>query len=67
MKLGYLHMIWKPSDSQCSGSQHHLQDQKKTHMSHSKFKDMLIIFFDIGYYDGRVGTHWPDGKSAVLH
>jgi len=28
---------------------------------------MLIIFFDIGYYDGRVGTHWPDGKSAVLH
>jgi len=24
MKLGYLHMIRKPSDSQCSGSQHHL-------------------------------------------
>ena len=74
MKLGYLRMIQKPSDNQCSGSQHQLQDQKKARMSHSKFKDMLIVFFDIvvlwyciWYCDGRVGTQRPDGESAVLH
>ena len=43
MKLGYLHMIQKPSDNQCSGSQHQLQDQKKARMSHSKFKALLIL------------------------
>ena len=31
MKLGYLCMIRKPSDNQCGGSQHHLQDKKKKH------------------------------------
>ena len=46
MKLWYLCLIWKPRNNQCSGSQHHLQDQKK-HTSRSKFKAMLIVFFDI--------------------
>ena len=40
-------MIWKPSDNQCSGSQHHLLRPKTACMSHSKFKAMLIVFFDI--------------------
>ena len=46
-------MIRKPSDSQCNGAHHYLQDHPqtpappKTFMSLSKFKDMLNIFFDI--------------------
>ena len=40
-------MIWKPSDNQCSGSQHHLLRPKTACMSHSKFRAMLIVFFDI--------------------
>ena len=46
MEFGYLRIIRKLSDNQWSGSQHHLQDQKK-HTSRSKFKAMLIVFFDI--------------------
>jgi len=55
-------MIWKPSDNQCSGSQHHLQDQKKARMSLSNFKAMLIIFFDI---HGIVMAEWvPSGQTV---
>jgi len=62
MKLGYLHMIWKPSDNQCSGSRHHLQDQKKARMSYSKFKAMSIVFFDI---QGIVMAEWVPSGQAV--
>jgi len=62
MKLGYLCMIWKPSNNQCSGSQHNLQDQKKARMSRSKFKAMLIVFFDI---QGIVMAEWaPSGQMV---
>ena len=55
-------MIWKPSDNQCSGSRHHLQDQKKARMSHSKFKAMSIVFFDI---QGIVMAEWvPSGQTV---
>ena len=66
MKLGYLHMIWKPSDNQYSGSQHHLEDpKKKARMSRSKFKAMLIVFFDI---QDIVMAEWvPTARPAVLH
>jgi len=62
MKLKYLRMIQKPSDDQCSGSHHHhLQDQKK-HTSCSKFKAMLIVFFDI---QGIVMAEWvPSGQTV---
>ena len=54
-------MIQKPSDDQCSGS-HHLQDQKKAFMSRSKFKAMLIVFFDI---QGIVMAEWvPSGQTV---
>ena len=62
MKLGYLRMIRKPSDNQCSGSQHQLQDQKKARMSHLKFKDILIVFLDI---QGIVMAEWvPSGQTV---
>jgi len=56
-------MIRKPSDNQCSGSQHHLQDPPpKARMSRSKFKSMLIIFFDI---QGIVIAEWvPSGQTV---
>ena len=62
MKLGYLRMIWKPSNNQCSGSQHHLQDKKKACMSRSKFKAMLIVFFDI---QGIVMAEWVTSGQMV--
>jgi hypothetical protein len=64
MKFGYLRMIRKLSDNQCSVSQHYLQDQKKkkARMSHSKFKAMLIVFFDI---QGIVKAEWvPSGQTV---
>ena len=33
MKLGYLRVIRKQSDNQCSGIQYHLQNQRSTHES----------------------------------
>jgi transposase len=54
-------MIRKPSDNQCSGSQNHLQDQE-ARMSLSKFKAMLIVFFDI---QGTVMAEWlPSGQKV---
>ena len=67
MKLGYLRMIRKPSDNQCSVSQHHLQDQKNTHESFEVQGHVDSFLWYPGYCDGRVGTQWPDGKVAVLH
>ena len=55
-------MIQKPSNNQCSGSQHHLQDQKKACMSRSKFKDVLIVFFDI---QGIVMAEWVPSSQMV--
>ena len=55
-------MIRKPSNNQYSGSQHHLQDQRKARMSHSKFKAMLIVFFDI---QGIMMAVWvPSGQTV---
>ena len=53
-------MIQKPSDNQCSGSQHYLQDQKKHH--ELKFKAMLIVFFDI---QGIVMAEWVRSGQMV--
>ena len=55
-------MVQEPSDSQCSGSRHHLQDQKKARMSRSKFKAMLIVFFDI---QGIVMAEWVPSSQMV--
>jgi len=55
-------MIRKPSDNQCSGSHHHLQDKKKTRMSRSQFKAMLIVFFDI---QGIVMAEWVASGQTV--
>jgi hypothetical protein len=53
----------KPSDSECSGSQQHLQDQeKKTRKIYSKFKAMLIVFFDI---QGAVMAEWVISGQTV--
>jgi len=54
-------MIWKPSDNQCNGSQRHLQDQKE-HTSPSKFKAMLIVFFDI---QGISMAEWVPSSQTV--
>jgi len=65
-EIGYLHMIRKPSGNQCSGNQHHLQDHphppKKTVVSISMFKDMLIVFFDIQRI---VSTGWVTSSLPV--
>ena len=66
MKLGYLHMIRKPSNNQCSGSQHHFQDQEKHGWVVRSSRPVCFLWYP-GYCDGRVGTQRPDGKSAVLH
>jgi hypothetical protein len=55
-------MIQKPSDNQCSGSQHRLQNQKKERMSLLKFKVLLIVFFGI---QGMVMAEWvPSGQTV---
>jgi hypothetical protein len=62
MKHGYLRMIRKPNDNQWNGSQHPLQDPKKARMSLSKFKVMLIAFFDI---QGIAMAEWvPSGQMV---
>jgi len=62
MKLWYLRMIRKPSDNQCSGSQHHLQEQK-ARMIRSNFNAMLIVFFDIQVI---VMAEWvPSGQTVI--
>jgi len=62
MNLWYLRMIRKPSDNQCSGSQHHLQEQK-ARMSRSNFNAMLIVLFDIQII---VMAEWvPSGQTVI--
>jgi hypothetical protein len=54
-------MIQKSSDNQCSGSQHHLQDQKKARVSLSKLKDMFVFF----YIQVIVMAEWvPSGQTV---
>jgi hypothetical protein len=65
MRLGYLRVTRKQNDSQSTGSYQTLQEGEKKRkkekriMSHSKFKAMLLIFFDI---QGDVVAEWvPSG------
>jgi len=67
MKFGYLRIIRKPSGNQCSGSHHHLQDQKSTHESFEVQGHVDCFLSYPEYCYGRVGTQRPDGKLAVLH
>ena len=65
MRLGYLCMTRKQNDSQCTASYQTLQEQNKSHMSHSKFKAMLLVFFDI---QGDVVAEWvPSGQNLNQH
>ena len=67
MKPGYLCMIWKPSNNQCSENQHHPQDQKRMHESFEVQGHVDCFRQYPGYCDDTEGTQRPDGKSAVLH
>jgi histone-lysine N-methyltransferase SETMAR len=62
MKLGFFNMTQKPDDNQCSGKQLTLQDQKKTRMSKSKIKTMLVVFFNI---QGIIMTQYVPPSQTV--
>ena len=58
-------MTQKQNDSWCTGSHQTLQEKKKGHMSHSKFKVMLLVFFDI---QAVVVAEWvPSGQTVNQH
>jgi len=44
MRLGYLHMTWKQDDNTMENIKF---SKSKKVMSHSKFKAMMIVSFDI--------------------
>jgi hypothetical protein len=57
-------MTLQQNDNQCTGSHQTLQEQKKV-MNCSKFKAMLIVFFDI---QGVVMAEWvPSGQTVDQH
>jgi histone-lysine N-methyltransferase SETMAR len=61
MRLGYLRVTRKQNNNQCTGS-HQTVQEKKNRMSRSKFKTMLIVFFDI---QGVVMAEWvPSGQTV---
>jgi hypothetical protein len=54
-------MIWKPSDNQYSGSQHHVHDYKgNTHVSFEVQGHVDIFFRYPGCFDGRVFRQKPE-------
>ncbi|GFW55714.1 hypothetical protein TNCV_120981 [Trichonephila clavipes] len=62
MRHGFLPMTQKVRYSRCSGSQQDPLGPKKSRMSESKFKVMLIVFFDI---NRMAMIEWfPSGKTV---
>ncbi|GFT54362.1 protein GVQW3 [Trichonephila clavipes] len=65
MNPSFLRMIRKQSANTCIGRLQLHKEQKKARMSKSKFKAMMIVFFDIHRI---VYLHWvPEGQTTNQH
>ena len=62
MKLGFLNMIQRLSDNPCIERAPQSPRKKKARMSKSRFKTMMIVFFDI---QGVIYIDWvTEGQTA---